>query len=517
MAYLAAVLSGLLAALSFPTIVAGFQLPNLFWVAWVALIPFLIVLRRQKSLGRAAALSFVFGLSWNAFTSYWIFNALYFNGQLSWVASLGVLLFMGAGLSLLLVVFLLTAQVLSRRFDLPWVLVLPGFWTFYEWVRNYFPFGGYPWANLGYSQASWLTLLQSADLFGVYGITFLLVLVNAVLVEFLLRRRKGRSLAWFPPTAAVLLLLGFVVYGKLRLQHIEVLQNSAPTLKLGLLQPNIGQQMKGQPELNDFIQKLLVKMTREAAAQGVDFVVWPETSLPTALPLYLRSFAPLDHFSVPILLGIVSTDPVPGRSQPILYNSALQVEPGGRFAGRQHKQHLVPLGEYTPMQDLLWFVDPIVHKIGDFRTVYPEKLLQVHGHPYGVVICYEDLFPNLSRDFVRRGADFLVNITNDAWYGDVSQLDQHLNFSRFRAVENRRAVVRGTNTGYTAVLAPTGRIQAEIPKFTRSILLAEIPLNRNLSVYTRWGDWLWIGLLAAAGVLSIVGMRLNKRIKHAGA
>ncbi|HKX13379.1 MAG TPA: apolipoprotein N-acyltransferase, partial [bacterium] len=124
-----------------------------------------------------------------------------------------------------------------------------------------------------------------------------------------------------------------------------------------------------------------------------------------------------------------------------------------------------------------------------------KELLKTHGQPYGVVICYEDLFPEIARQHTRMGATFLVNITNDAWYGDVSQLDQHLNFSRFRAVENRRALVRGTNTGYTAAIDPSGRIRAEIPKFIAGILLAEIPLQSEFSIYSRFGDWLWIGLV----------------------
>lgn len=508
-------MSGVLAAASFPTIVGGYHFPNLSYLAYFALIPYLLTLRANH-LGRAAVSTFLFSFCWNGLTSYWIFNALYFNGQLNMAASLGVLAFMATGLALVQVVFITGALWLSRLFRFPLILSLPSAWVLYEWLRNYWPFGGYPWANLGYTQASHLTLIQSADLFGIYGLTFLIVLINMLFVEVLRYFRRRRPFPGVALIVTVLLLLAFIFYGRYRLPQVEASLKGVPALATGLLQPNIGQQMKGQPDLNDFIQKLLVKMTRDAAAQGVDFVVWPETSLPTALPLHLQRFAPLDHFSVPVLLGIVSTDPVPGRSQPILYNSALQVEPGGRFAGRQHKQHLVPLGEYVPLADLLWFVEPVVPRIGDFRTVYPEKLLQVHGHPYGVVICYEDLFPDISRDFIRRGADFLVNITNDAWYGDVSQLDQHLNFSRFRAVENRRALVRGTNNGYTAIIAPTGRIQAEIPKFTRSILLAEIPLNQKLSVYTRWGDWLWIVLLAAAWIFSIA-VRRRKRAKPSGA
>jgi apolipoprotein N-acyltransferase len=282
------------------------------------------------------------------------------------------------------------------------------------------------------------------------------------------------------------------------------------SLAVGLIQPNIGQEYKWRLDLIPQIEQILDKATRKAAAQGAQFVIWPETVLPTALPLDLAELKPLNDFSVPVLLGIISMEKIPGRIQPLIYNSALQVEPGGHFSGRQHKQHLVPLGEYVPLRKILWFVEPIAAKMGEFRTQSVTELLRVHGHPYGVTICYEDLFPEISRRYTQMGASFLVNITNDAWYGDSSELDQHLNFSRFRTVENRRALIRGTNNGYTAAIDPTGRIHAEIPKFIKGILLTEIPVGGGLSLYTRLGDWLWIGLLSIALVISFF------KVSHVG-
>jgi len=506
MAFLAALLSGILVALAFPTIVGGIHFPNLSWLAWVALIPYLSVLQPQR-LGRSAALTFVFCFSWNALASYWIFNALYYNGQLSAASSLAVLATMALLLAGLQSAFIPLALFLIRRFRLPWTLVMPSLWAIYEWLRNYWPFGGYPWANLGYTQAPWLRLIQAADLFGVYGLSLLIVLVNVALARTLWAWRRQSPLPKASLAAAAILLFAFFAYGSLRLRQIENKIPHQAKLAVGLLQPNIGQRMKWKKDLNDYIQKLLIQMTRDAAAQGAQFVVWPESALPTALPLGLKTFAPLNSFSVPILLGILSIEQPIGLRRPLLYNSALQVEPGGAFAGRTHKQHLVPLGEYVPLKKLLWFVEPVAQKMGDFRTIPPTELLQVHGHRYGVVICYEDLFPEIARQYTRMGASFLVNITNDAWYGDSSQLDQHLSFSRFRAVENRRSLIRGTNTGYTAAIDPSGRIHAEIPKFIAAILLTQIPLGGESSVYSRFGDALWIGLVGLSLLLGLLARR----------
>jgi apolipoprotein N-acyltransferase len=503
MPFLAAIFSGCLMALSFPTIVGGVHFPNLFCLAWVSLIPYLLVLRPDRP-GQVALLTLILGTFWNGLTSYWIFNALYFNGQLSLASSLGVLAFMAVGFGVILSAFITLALFLARRFYLPLFLVLPTAWTFFEWSRNYGPFGGYPWSNLGYSQAPWLTLMQSADLFGVYGITFLIVLTNVALAEFILALRRKTQIPRVPLVISAVLILGFLAYGFIRLPQIERSIKNSKTLAVGLVQPNIGPEFKWRLDLNPYIEKLLDQATHQATEEGAQFVVWPETVLPTALPLDLKEFKPLNGFSVPLLLGIISMEEIPGRTQPLIYNSALQVEPGGQFFGRQHKQHLVPLGEYVPLRKILWFVEPVAAKMGDFRTIPITDLLRVYGHPYGVTICYEDLFPEISRHFTQMGADFLINITNDAWYGDSSELEQHLNFSKFRAVENRRALIRGTNNGHTAAIDPSGHIHAEIPKFIPGVLLTEIPLGGPVSIYTRWGDALWIGLIAIALMVGFI-------------
>lgn len=510
MNYLAAILSGLLAALSFPTIINGVHFPNLYFLAWFALIPFFLGLQHQK-LFPCLIQCILLGTVWNGATSYWIFHALYFNGQLSWLGSLGVLAFMAVGMGVILSGFFGVALWLHRRWGLSLMLLLPIFWTLFEWVRNYGPFGGYPWANLGYSQVEWTSMAQVADLVGVYGITWLIVLVNLALSGVLRSMLARDRLPWRPLTLAASLMVAALVYGALRLPFIQRSLALAPTLKVALLQPNIDQSHKGMPQLNDTILKLLQTMSAKAEAAGVDLAIWPETSLPTALPLDLQEYPPLKDFQLPLLVGLLSTHEQPGQEQPLLYNSALLVAPGGDFAGRVHKQHLVPLGEYVPYSNLLWFLDPIVKTIGSFVAGAPGKLLAVGGHPFGVTICYEDLFPEISRQQVKGGAGFLVNMTNDAWYGDSSQLDQHLNFSRLRAIENRRSLVRATNTGYTAAIAPTGNIQAEIPKFTRGILLAEIPLLSLSSLYTRWGD---IPLLSLIGLTVCIAFINRKKTKE---
>lgn len=503
-AYLAAVLSGLFIAISFPTVVEGIVFPKLGWLMWFALIPFIMAIR-YASLKRAAVLTLIMSGLCNALTSYWIFHALYDFGGLSIVTSVAGVLTVASIMAVLHAVFIFVALYVGRREWVVYDLLFPSLWVCYEWVRNHVPFGGYPWSNLGYTQSEWLSFIQSADVFGVYGITFIIVFVNVVLVDVIEWLQKKRALP-VRKIGLALLLIGFSLsYGMARMPDIERQSANGSQLKVGLLQPNIPQELKWRPGLEARHVEVLMELTAEAAEEGAQLVIWPEASYPDPLPRQLEYLAELAGVDVPVLVGLVHVDTTEtGRH--FLYNAAVQFDADGRVDGYYHKQHLVPMGEYVPLQHIFWFLDKVVPAAGHFMEGAPEAPIGFGSYHYGVTICYEDLFPEISRRFTREGADFLTNLTNDAWYGHSSQLDQHLNFSRFRAVENRRAVVRSTNTGRTAAIAPTGRIMAQLPKFERGFLATEIPLGRTLTIYTRYGDWTW-GLLLAVllAIAAVVG------------
>jgi apolipoprotein N-acyltransferase len=178
-----------------------------------------------------------------------------------------------------------------------------------------------------------------------------------------------------------------------------------------------------------------------------------------------------------------------------------------------HKVHLVPLGEYVPLKNVLGFLDKVVPAIGDFVPGKTHKLMTFKEKPYGVTICYEDLFPEISRSFVLQGADFLTNMTNDAWYNDSSAQWQHLRFSQFRAIENRRSMLRSTNTGLSAIIDPVGRIRAQLPPFQEGVLVQKIPIGGPTSIYTRFGDVLWLGIFVLLLVISIVIRNIAKRVR----
>jgi len=510
MTIIASLLSGILIAISFPTIIFGVQFPDLFWLAWIALVPYLLVFR-TTTLRRATLLTFLLSLVCNSLTSYWIYQALHHFAGLN--ALEGALCVIGTGILMAVphAAFVLIALWLGRRELVPFILLFPTSWSLYELFRNYVPFGGYPWSNLAYTQGSWLTLIQISDVLSIYGLTFFIVMVNMVVAELVIWMRRQRQ---FPvrPVTAIALIFGLILgYGYYRTQQIEEDMANLEHIKVGLIQPNIPQDIKwSRLEARRNLDTLL-GLTHAAEKKGAEFIIWPEAAFPFAIDISEHRLGRLQEETAPILLGMIMTRE---RQGSMLFNSAVQVDPGGIILGPVHKQHLVPFGEYIPLKNILWFLRDMVPAAGNLTTEPSNDLLQFSGHPYGVTICYEDLFPELSRKMVQQGAQFLTNLTNDAWYGDTSQLEQHLNFSVFRAIETRRSLVRSTNTGRTAAIDPTGRIIGLLPKFIPGNLVVEIPLGGPVTLYTKYGDKLWFIFLAVLLAISVIVMNICLRWKN---
>lgn len=235
-----------------------------------------------------------------------------------------------------------------------------------------------------------------------------------------------------------------------------------------------------------------------------DLIIWPEASYPAVMSHDVSRFNLIDVLKTPLLMGIVSYSgvvpdewPPPPGWEFHLYNSAMVIRPGGYLEAMYHKNHLVPMGEYVPLSGFFFFIQKLVPGLADFTPGDGFNLLEVSGMKIGTTICYEDLFPEISRRFVREGADLLVNLTNDAWYEKSSAVLQHVEFSRLRAIENRRYLARATNTGVTAIFDPLGKEVARAPLFEQTVLSAPIRLGGPATVYGRYGDWfVYICLLA---------------------
>lgn len=373
----------------------------------------------------------------------------------------------------------------------------PAVWVAGEWGRGVL-FGGFPWGLLGYSQYRELLVIQVAELGGVWAVSLVLAAANAALAGLAL---LGPRQALPGVLIAGVLLAGTLAFGWWRLGEPAPQEQAL----LAVVQPAIDQPLKFNPEHRAESLATYLALTRAAAREQPALVIWPETASPVVLrrdPAVLQLLTGLSRETgTPLLIGSLDV----GEAGE-LRNSAFLVS-GAGISARYDKMQLVPFGEYVPLPGVIGFVKGWAEFISEMTPGSQPTVVAGPPAPFGVVICYEGIFPTLVRRFVVGGARLLVNMTNDAWFGRTSGPWQHLAAYPFRAVEHRSAVVRSANTGVSAVIAPTGRVLRSLGLFQRGVLLERVPLRGRTTLYSRWGDWLaWLSL-GASGVAVGVSLR----------
>jgi apolipoprotein N-acyltransferase len=446
---------------------------------------------------RAFLLGWLSGITFYVCTCYWVVHTIDHYTALPTIVATGVLLIMSAALGAYTGAFTGWLRWLELR-GVPPVWIAPALWVTLEWLRGWF-FIGFPWGALGYSQYRYHDLVQIAEVTGVYGVSAILVLFNVVV--FAVLRERGPGLRRLIPALGLLTLCVTLlpVWGRAR--AAELAGRSAGRLRVAIVQGNVEQDQKWDPAYQAGTVEKYRDLTRTVLAEHPDIVVWPETATPFFfqepgdLRLGLLDLVRESH--VHLLFGSPAYHQS-SRGELQELNRAYFVSPEGRELDVYDKIQLVPFGEYVPFQSLFFFVQRLVVAIGD---VVPGARTTVFQHPagrFGVVICYEDIFPALTRRFVATGADFLVNITNDAWFGRTSAPYQHLAQATLRSVENRVPLVRVANTGISAVIDPDGRIRWYGPLFETAIHTETIAWPGVLTFYTRYGDvFAWGCVLAS--------------------
>lgn len=313
-----------------------------------------------------------------------------------------------------------------------------------------------------------------------------------------------------PETVAVgALLLGVIVYGHVRLDSVSRELQRAPSLTIAAVQGNIDIRSKG--DLTYLASNLDVYKELTKGIDGAALVIWPESAVEAWLPENLRQLPPeiLPHLSPKtsnFLFGVRSMREDPSSPGPTVFNSAFLVDPKGNVKGYYHKQVLLAFGEYIPLASVLSKIPgmPPIGK-GFTRGNGPRTLELSPSIKLATLICYEDLMPSLSRRFVAGGeVNLLVNLTNDAWFGNSVAPWQHANLAKWRAIETRRSLVRATNAGLTSIISPTGEIVQTLPAFSSGVLIAKVPLLQGKTPYVRFGDWLsWIVSAASVCLLLV--------------
>jgi apolipoprotein N-acyltransferase len=509
---LSAAASGLLLTASFPKLEWEF-------LAWIALVPFGLALRKLKP-GEAFWFGWITGGVHFLSLLYWLVPTIRIYGKLPAALSVFILLIFCGFLALF---FALTAWSLSRLAKTPMqaAIWLPVIWVAAEYLRT-FIFTGFPWGLLGHSQYSRLYLIQLADLTGVYGLSYLIAAANAavVLIVAAAMRLKWQqaTVGWRSPAAAsmtVILILGAVLfYGHQRLGNVDQSLTSAGRVKIAAIQGNIAQSDKWDDAYKIKTIDIYNRLSAGISDERPELIVWPETAAPFYFMVEkeptLQVLAGIRNSGSAFLIGSPSVQKRGGRYA--FYNSAWLVDGGGNLLAKYDKAHLVPFGEYTPFQKWLPFLGKIVEQVGDFVPGKKGHVVSWKERELGIQICYEIIFPYLARAQTRNGADLLVNITNDAWYGRTGGPFQHFSMVVFRAVENRRSLVRAANTGISGFVDPAGRITLSTDLFEEAAVARELPLLKTRTLYTRFGD-LFAGTCLIAAIAGIISRSVVGRKK----
>lgn len=518
------------------------------WLAWVALVPLLSLVRRPASKAQL-------------FLGSWTGGLLFFLAALQWLRVADPRMYvtwigMAVYCSLYFPLGIALARYLDGRTRLPLVVSLPVVWTALEFLRAYL-LTGFPWYFLGHSQHDFGALMQIVDLTGAYGVTFLVVAVNVLAFAWLCRWQWYARVFLLSPAPSPLrpLVVQSVVvglafasvmgYGCWRLGEAEFTEGP----RVALVQSNIPQSVRnaGTDDSNAFLLAHNTRLTDRALLMRPDLIVWPETSYPgywvEVAPEVPRERVPSEfalsareswenardlrqRWPAPMLLGM-NSEVLGADERRRLYNSAVLLVPGIQDVPRYDKVHRVPFGEYVPLREWLPFMNWFAPYDFEYSTAAGDQFTRfpLGPHRFGVVICYEDSDPDLAREYVstKDGApavDFLINISNDGWFKGTSEHEEHLAICRFRAVECRRAVVRAVNMGVSAVIDGNGRVlppvvfrqdgdmsfwgiaerNASLPtgrwaefKSVAGVLAATVPIDRRSSFYAQWGDWLpWL-------------------------
>lgn len=492
--------SGIMLVLSFPRF-------DLYWVAWFALVPLLYCIL-DVSWKRAFLLGFITGLTFNLTAFHWSFSdflKMYANVPL--YVSFIIYLVLGLYLAFYYGVFSLAVNRLSNRLNFPVYLSAPFIFVFLEYIRANV-FTGFPWELLGYSQYKFLPLIQIADITGVYGVSFIVILFNSTAAEALKRyTTEKKKVPLKPVLFALVITIPCLIYGFLRLNQHE---KETRYIRISLIQANISQtdKMSNEVKVAQSIIDTYGKLTYRALDNSPDLIIWPETAMPFIFGLNKKPSEGLLEFQKktgkPLLAGLTV---LKDNEKRIFSNGAVLIK-DGVISGIYDKMKLVPFGEFVPFG---LKTKKIIENF-DYMEGQDYTVMDVNGIRFSPLICYEIIFPTLARNFVSMGAELLIAISNDAWFGKTSAPYQHFSMAVFRAVENRVPIARAANSGVSGFIDEKGRILKQSDIFKDESLTEIVTVSRHNSFYTQHGDmfvYICIGLSCILLTVMILSQKFN--------
>jgi apolipoprotein N-acyltransferase len=482
---LPALLSGIMLVLSFPRF-------DLSVLAWAGFVPLLFSLWK-KDWRESFVLGFVFGMVYFFGTLYWIYHSVNHFGGIPFFASILIVLFLCAYLSLFPALFSVVFSLVYRKTRLPALFIAPIFWVCIEFMRSY-ALTGFPWSSVGYSQYRFLPLIQISDITGIYGISFLILAVNGFIADLLLIRKRLKEMPLFPlsyfmagAALLIVLMIATLGYGFWRLNQERV----GKDLTISVIQGNIEQDKKWEPLFQNNVIDIYTVLSEEALKEHPSLIIWPETAVPFLFGSDTANTERLVQFQkqtgTSLLFGAVMAKKQAAEFSD-LTNSAILLDKEGKKSYVYDKIHLVPFGEYVPLRKFLFFVDKLVVGIGDYIPGKQYLQADTEMGRFSTLICYEVIFPGMVRKFFTHGGDFMVTITNDAWFGNTAGPYQHFSMAVFRAIENRKPLVRAANTGISGFIDSNGRILLRSGLFDRQVLTYTLKKDPSMTFYTKFGD-----------------------------
>ncbi len=485
-----------------------------WYVGWVGLVPLFMALEGATR-KEAALTGYLWGVVFFTGTVWWVVHSMHYYGGMSLPAATGVMLLLVAYLAMYTMFFSLCFR--GAEYMNPYLTIIGGaaLWTGLEFTRGVL-FTGFPWALVGYTQVPMTSMIQVAELTGVWGVSFWVVAVNITLYLIIrcLQREDVVSVLKYLVFTGVILIVVFT-YGIMRASTLKVLIDGWQGLTVGVAQGNIEQALKWKKEMKASTVEIYEGLVEKARKEGADLVILPETAMPfylyydTTLGSYMKNIAREE--GVALLVGSPHYEASATGVHP--YNSAFLIDREGNVADRYDKVHLVPFGEYVPLKKILFFVDKLAEGVGDFSPGGGLNPIRLDGDTgFGVLICYEAIFPEISAELLRKGASFLVNITNDGWFGRTWGPYQHFAISVMRAVEGRVFVVRAANTGISGIIEPTGRVLVRGPLMERYWFVSTIGLRKGPPTFFSRHPLVYPCIMGVIAVIFIVSGHIKRRM-----
>jgi apolipoprotein N-acyltransferase len=448
----------------------------------------------------------------------WLMGAVFYALTFWWIVRLPVaamthpwliwpgLMALGLYLGLYVALFGWTVRFVRRRLGWPVLALAPFAWTVAEWLKSSGELGC-PWGNIGYALAEHPAWIQGASIAGAPGLSFWVVAVNALVAGAILARTWSSRIGLALLTVAAVVLPP--VWGHARLEHAR----TVPLARVAIVQPDIGSDQKWIPAMQDSVVSKVERLTRDAAASEPPptVILWPETALPYYVrvePLKLRRLVTLAKTTGrPILAGYPDAK-LNAQGDVLTYNAAGLVMPTGAIVGQYEKMHLVPFGERIPFQSLFPFLGSLDLGQAEWTPGSRPYVFHHAGPAFGVLICFESIFPEHTRRYALEGAQYLVNITNDEWFGKSAGPIQHADLAILRSVELGMGLARAANTGVSMLIDPYGRVEARTPLFADAVLVGDVMAGIGPTPFLKWGDWVsWASIGIVVVLLAIAWFR----------